>query len=238
MFVVRSRARVLLSAVVCLLVALGLSQAVSGPASATPNAPTNLHNDGQPIPTLSWDRVPSATKYVVQGSENSSFSPTVFNVQTVNNNYTPVRVLNEGTLHWRVQAVDGTGSSAFVEDQVTVGDLVPPTGLTVTPSTGSQILPPVSPPVVQWDAVQGATSYDVEVDAEGDNVGGIVKTGVKTTTYVWPDPQGVGEQTLPESFFARVRAHFDNNLQTDWSDYVQYDVNQLPRSPRPAVTRA
>ena len=44
------------------------------PASAAPNAPTNLHDDGQPIPTLSWDRVASATKYVVQGSESSSFS--------------------------------------------------------------------------------------------------------------------------------------------------------------------
>ena len=225
--VVRSRAHALASVVVCLVVAAGLSQLTTGPASAAPAPPSGLHDDGAAIPTLTWDRVSTATKYVVQGSESSSFSPTIFNVQTVNNSYTPVRVLNEGTLHWRVQAVDGTGSSAFVEDQATVGDLVPPTGLTVTPSTGSKILPPVTPPVVHWDAVQGATSYDVEVDAEGDGVGGIVKTGIKTTTYVWPDPQGVGEQTLPESFFARVRAHFDNSLQTDWTDYVQYDVNQL-----------
>ncbi len=228
MLVVRSRARALLSTLVCLVVALGLSQGVSAPASALPNVPTNLQADGQPIPTLSWDRVATATKYVVQGSENSSFSPPlIFNVQTVNNSYTPVRILNEGTLHWRVQAVDATGSSAFADDQTTVADLVAPSGLTVTPSTGPKILPPTTPPVVHWDAVQGATSYDVEVDAEGDGVGGIVKTGVKTTTYVWPDPQGVGEQSLPENFFARVRAHFDNSLQTEWSDYVQYDVNQL-----------
>ncbi|HEX5089726.1 MAG TPA: Ig-like domain repeat protein [Nocardioides sp.] len=223
----RLRARALLSTIACLALAAGLSQVTTGPASAAPAVPTNLTSDGAAIPTLSWDRVDSATKYVVQGSENSSFSPTIFNVQTVNNSYVPVRVLKEGTLYWRVQAVDGSGSSAFAEANVPVGTLVPPTGLAITPSTGPKILPPAAPPVIHWDAVQGATSYDVEVDAEGDGVGGTVKTGIKTTTYVWPDPQGVGEQTLPENFFARVRAHFANNLQTDWTDYVSYDVNQL-----------
>ena len=74
--------------------------------------------------------------------------------------------------------------------------------------------------------------YDVEVDNEGDGVGGNVKTR-QTTTYVWPDPQGVGEQTLPEDFYVRVRAHFDNNLQTSWSDYVRYDVTQLTPSRPP-----
>lgn len=210
-----------------LLVVTGLLLSTAGPATAAPPAPTGLTSDSAAIPTLSWDRVSTATRYTVQGSENSSFSPTIFNVDTVNTSYTPVRVLKQGTLYWRVQATDSSGNSSFSEAQVAVGELVPPTGLAVSPSTGATILPPAAPPVMRWDAVPGATGYDIEVDAEGDGVGGTVKSNIKTTTYVWPDPQGVGEQSLPEDFHVRVRARFDNNLQTNWTEYVAYDVNQL-----------
>ena len=200
---------------------------LSVPAFAAPAPPSGLTaSGGDPIPTLTWDRVSGATSYLVQGSDGSpSFSPTVFSQSTTNVSYVPVRVLKEGTLFWRVQAVDGTGSSAF-RSSTTIDTHLAPSGLTISP--GEQVMPPVSPPVIHWDPVAGATGYDLEVDDEGDGVGGTVKTNVKTTTYVWPDPQGVGETGGVANFFVRVRAKFDNNLQTDWTTYVSYDVNQLP----------
>jgi hypothetical protein len=201
----------------------------SGPAFAVPDVPTNLTAQGAPIPTLSWDRVTGATSYLVQGSESPSFATPVFSQTTVNTSYVPVRVLKEGTLYWQVRAIDGSGPSAFATAQTTIDTHLPPTGLGIASSSpGSAILPPVAPPLITWNAVPGASGYDLEMDAEGDGVGGTVKTNLKTTSYVWPDPQGVGEQLGTENFFVRVRAKFDNNLQSDWSSYVSYDVTQLP----------
>ncbi|MBC2933463.1 Ig-like domain repeat protein [Nocardioides sp. zg-1228] len=161
----------------------------------------------------------------MQGSESSSFASLLFNQETTATSYTPARVLRAGALHWRVQAVDSSGASGWTVSSVDIGDLVKPSNVVVSP--GERVLPPVSPPIISWDAVPGAVSYEVEMDAEGDGVGGSVKD-VKTTTYVWPDPQGVGERQGTEDFFVRVRAKFDNGLQSEWTAYTSYDVTQLP----------
>ena len=224
-----ARQRLIVGAVVGLVLAgLAVLAGPAGPATAAPSAPVNLTASNDPVPVLSWDAVTGATGYVVQGSENQSFSPTVFSQSTVNTSYVPVRVLKEGSLFWRVQAVDGSGSSPFSNvEETDIETHEAPTGLTVEAGSGGTILPPVSPPIVSWDAVAGATGYDVEVDDEGDGVGGTVRYNLKTTTYVVPDPQGVGETAGTADFCVRVRAKFPNNLQTDWTPYVSYDVTQL-----------
>jgi hypothetical protein len=203
---------------------LGVLAAPAQLAHAAPPAPTSPTASGTPIPTLWWDAQPGATKYRVQGSETSSFSSLLFNQETTATSYTPTRVLRAGTLYWQVQAIDGSGASGWTGSSVAIGDLAKPANVTVSPEVA---LPPISPPVISWDAVPGAVSYDVEMDAEGDGVGGTVKD-VKTTTYVWPDPQGVGEREGTEDFHVRVRAKFDNGLQSEWTDYIKYDVKQLP----------
>ena len=43
------------------------------------------------------------------------------------------------------------------------------------PPPAAAIMPPVAPPVISWDAVAGAIGYDVEIDAEGDGVGGTLR---------------------------------------------------------------
>lgn len=211
--------------VVAVLLAMTAALLPALPASAAPAAPANLTANGTPIPTLRWDPVAGATKYRVQAAEDSSFATTIVDQQTESLSYTPTRVLKGGTLHWRVQAIDSTGTGPWTTTTTTIQQLLQPTGVSVTPNPS---LPPVSPPVISWQPVAGATGYDVEMDAEGDNVGGTVKSDIKTSTYVWPDPQGVGERQGTEDFFVRVRARFDNNMQSDWSDYVRYDVAQLP----------
>ncbi len=219
----------LCAVIVAPVLALGvMAMAPMDAAHAAPPVPTGLVATGGPIPTLSWTRVPGATRYVVQGAETSSFSAPVFNTETVNTSYVPTRMLKDGILYWRVQAKDDSGSSDFASTQTTIATYPAPTGITISGPTGGAVLPPISPPVIHWDSVAGATSYDVEVDAEGDGVGGSVREGVLTTTYVWPEPQGVGERVGNEDFFVRVRARFENNLQTNWSPYVTYDVTQLP----------
>ena len=204
---------------------LGAALAPTTTASAA-SAPTGLSAGGSPIPTLSWTAQPGATRYRVQGSENASFSPLLFNQETAATSYTPARILRSGTLYWQVQAIDGSGASAWSGSTAAIAPLSVPANVQVS-APGGSVLPPVSPPVITWSPVPGATSYEVEMDAEGDGVGGVVKD-VKTSTYVWPEPQGVGERAGTEDYFVRVRAKFENNLQSDWTGYTAYDVAQLP----------
>ena len=44
----------------------------------------------------------------VQYAENPGYTTGLFTTTTTNTSYVPTRVLKEGTLHWRVQAIDGT----------------------------------------------------------------------------------------------------------------------------------
>ncbi|RYB95503.1 hypothetical protein EUA93_14830 [Nocardioides oleivorans] len=214
-------------AVLVLAMLLASLATFAQPAAAVPDAPTGLSASGAPIPTLSWTRNPTVTRYRVQGAEDATFSTVVFDQETVNDRYTPTRVLRAGTLYWRVLAVDQTGSSAWARAEAPVTALKVPTGVQVS-SAGNQILPPVSPPIIRWEGVPGAVSYDVEMDAEGDNVGGILREDIRSTTYVWPDPQGVGEREGFEDFYVRVRARFENNMQSAWSGWTSYNVSQLP----------
>ena len=196
------------------------------PAHAVPSAPGNLLSSGSPIPTLSWDRVSTASRYRVQGSVDSSFTSFLFNQETTNSRYTPTRVLRTGTLYWRVQATDATGTSGWSQSETSIGAQPVPANLTI--SAGQTVLPPASPPVIRWEPVAGATGYDLELDANNDGVDTTIKLNIRTTTYVWPDPQGVGESGGTEDFFVRVRAKFENSLQSEWSTWASYIVGQLP----------
>ncbi len=225
---VPARASLIGRLVLAVALALGASLAVTTPpASAAAATPADLRATGSPVPTLSWGAVPTADRYRVQGSEDASFANTLFNDETSGTSYTPTRPFRAGTLYWRVQASDQTGSSSFATSQVTIAPPAVPQNVAVT-APGGTVLPPVAPPVISWAPVAGATSYQVEMDAEGDGVGGTLRDNIRTTTYVWSDPQGVGERSGTEDFFVRVRARFDFDLQSDWSAWVRYDVAQLP----------
>jgi large repetitive protein len=228
-----------LAALGLVLALTGALSVTAGPAAAAAAAPTDLRSclgtvdgnrgctgvDGERSPVLSWARVPGATSYRVQGSASSDFSSLLFNQPTTNNTYAPTRVLNQGPLYWRVQATDASGTSGFVaaDQSVQISALPVPGGLAIQASAGAEVTPPVAPPVISWAAVPGATGYDIELDDNNDGVG-TVKTGIKTTSYVWPDPQGV----VKDGYGVRVRARFDNSLLSAWTDgWVKYSVTQL-----------
>lgn len=211
-----------------LVLALAMSLLATAPAAqAAAVEPGNPSASGSPIPTLSWDVVPTADRYRVQGSEDASFSNFLFSEETTSNRYSPTRPFRAGTLYWRVLAIDSTGTSAWTTSQTTIAPPQVPTGVNVSSPTAT-VLPPVSPPIISWKPVAGATNYEIEMDAEGDGVGGTIRSSIRTTSFVWPDPQGVGERAGTEDYFVRVRARFDADLQSDWSGWVSYDVAQLP----------
>jgi hypothetical protein len=137
------------------------------PTGLTPNDPSAL-NPVDRAPTLCWDQLVSfsngepvltAYKYKVQVSKGDpGFSVIYESVETEQNCWTPVKGYDDGQYYWRVAMMDG---------QSRQGDYSPPVAFTKQyPS--SALISPVDQtsretPTFAWTAVNGASSYKLEV---------------------------------------------------------------------------
>ncbi|KHD37441.1 hypothetical protein NL50_04500, partial [Clostridium acetobutylicum] len=140
--------------------------------------------------TVNWDKVAGAISYdievdgkVITGMTDTSY---VISGLTAGTNHT-YRV--------RVTTGAGTGDWTVLSTQATV-NLVGNVTSTVTSTSMT----------VNWDKVEGATSYDIEVD-------GKVITGITDTSYV------ISGLTAGTSHAYRVRAVITSGIG-DWSDIV------------------
>ena len=170
---------------------LGAAVLVAAPAHAL-GAPGGL--GGSPLNTtthvLSWSPVNGATGYQVQVDDSSSFSSPVFTASTVNTRVVPTKALPSGDLFWRVRSASGSTTSAWSTSDLTQVEISAPSPL--SPIGGEVLAQPQDPPLLQWSAVQGATSYTVQVDGNQDMIGAKTYT-TKSTSLVDPDPLTAGD---------------------------------------------
>lgn len=207
---------------------LSLLPALGSAAQAAVVVPTGLSTSGggSSTPTLQWQRVSSATKYDVQVSTSASFTPLIFTKSTTNRMIVPTTVLPDGPVHWRVRAVDATGTSAWVSATHTVSAPSAPVPQSPANTVSTPLQQPTYPPLLSWTGVQGATSYQVEVDATADGATSADFVGAssyttKSTSFVVPDPKADG------TYFWRVRAQLSNGLYTAFSTPWRYKIGPL-----------
>jgi hypothetical protein len=155
-------------------------------------------------PQFSWDAVPGAASYELEVNTSELFAPgsVVLDETTVSTSYSPTTVLQNNQYYWRVRAIDGAGhngawnywnANAFFSKSFDApldmspsisnvrmidyrGD--PGTDLGGDPTDGYQ----TDDPLVTWDAVPGASAYEVQVRLWD----GIACTNADTTQY-WDD---------------------------------------------------
>jgi hypothetical protein len=128
---------------------------------------------------FSWDRVPGAAGYQLEVNTSSDFAPgskvccsvnVVTNLTTIATSYSPKVVLqNNNSYYWRVRAIDPSGNAGRWNE----GPPFLKAFDNVLPSVGSlRMLDNAFPsepayetdtPIVTWDPVPGASSYEVEV---------------------------------------------------------------------------
>ncbi len=226
MLVVRSRARLVLSGLVCLLVAAGLSLVSAAPAQAVgPNIIGPVGGAIVPqIPTLSWERVGNAARYDVQVSASDTFGTKVVDINTANSQYTPVVQLAFGDLWWRVR-VQGSGDAGWSTAQFTRAQLAAPTMLGPT----GLLQQPDSPPLISWAPVPGATQYNLRVSTDPSfNDAGQTFTfnPVKTTSAINPNLSG------PGIYYAQSRAVLNGGLTTEWATPISYTIVGLRAAER------
>jgi hypothetical protein len=186
-----------------------------GVLSATPGgAPASLI---LVTPYLSWNPVPGAAYYQVQIAAGNQFAAPVFDSGLITQTGVAPGasgVLPDGNYVWRIRAFDAASNPGpwTVESSYTKAWVAPtPTG----PADGAT----VANFALQWGAVPGASSYEVQVTKQQFNFTSgqlVVNSPTDSTAYV-PDlsetqSHGIG----PGQYWWRVRPVVDGVLGT-WS---------------------
>ena len=126
------------------------------------------------IPTFQWQGIPEATYYKVELSTSPTFVSVEASYTTYNTHLTPVNTILHGLHYWRVSGVDaddhvGTPSLGW---SFTKGIPAP---VLVSPDDNAS----VTIPTLEWQAVDGAAYYKVELSTSPT----FVPVDLTLTTY-------------------------------------------------------
>jgi hypothetical protein len=144
--------------------------------STTTTAVNDLNSDPRVFdPQFSWAAVPGAARYEVEVNPSDDWNPTAkvcCSDATIGNSLSPTKLLGTNTYLWRVRAIDAQGDvgqwnvgPSFHIDIDPVAPTIPNLRLrdnTTDPLPGPYPIATTNP-VIQWDPVPGASSYEVQL---------------------------------------------------------------------------
>ena len=219
-------------------------------------------------PKFSWDAVPGAVKYEVEVNPSADFAPgskVCCSGYTIATSLSPGKVFHDNLYHWRVRAIDPDDNAGVWNvgpDFTKTFDNVPPV---TSPSVknlhmrdnvsdpGTDLQPGTAGyqtevPIVTWDPVHGASSYEVDVTVFQSGIcnwsapSGAPHWRKDTAVPAWTplgdhwnnvkpysDPLSVANdgsiQLAPGPYCVRVRARTDRDTNNDdvYGDYTYLD---------------
>jgi hypothetical protein len=230
----------------------------SWPTATTTNV-TDLNPDPRVVdPQFSWAPVPGAASYQVEVNSSSSFpagSKWCCNNATTGTSLSPTKQLANNGYYWRVRALDASGNAgqwnygpAFTQlfdnqtpsiQNLTLSDLSGQPLGTFDPTTAT--------PIVTWDPVPGASSYEVQINPYNGGCDYSQVRTIQTASTAWTplasasklDPAWPGVQTESAlsagTYCVSVRARGDNDAQ---GGEVVGQWTQLAGTGQPAFTYA
>lgn len=171
-------------------------------------APANNATAQSLTPALSWGSVTGATGYRVQLATDVAFTAIIKDTVTAGLGYNVYAPLANYTGHyWRVKAVDGVEEGAYSAAFAFRTELAAPV---LNAPANNSIFASLTP-TISWNAVPGATAYDIQVASDVNFIGlALVHTGETSTSYTLPNP--LDHYTV---YYWRVRA-------TDGSETTSY----------------
>lgn len=212
-------------------------------------------------PQFSWDPIPGAARYEVEINSSDDFSlgsKVCCTDAITGTSLSPVDIFASNTYYWRVRGIDPAGTAGlwnngpnFQKSFDSVTPSIP--NLHMRDNLGNLPggIPETSTPVVDWDPVPGASSYEVQLafaTASGCDWATVRTDGVDDVTsatewapllsgYVRYGPGGADDQGYsgsaspgPASWGGPTTDSFD--LKED----KEYCVRVLARSDRPSST--
>jgi hypothetical protein len=179
-------------------------------------APTDNFLTTNPDVDFSWDAVNTATNYQIQIADDNDFS-TIVHDQTVNTLSHTHQLAIPDVYYWRVRGIGNTGNGTwsvvrqFTIEALPAPNLVAPTDnfLTTNPEVN-----------FSWDAVNTATSYQIQI-ADSNDFSTIVHDQTVTTLL------HTHQLTIPDVYYWRVRGIGSTGNGT-WSVVRQFTIEALP----------
>lgn len=215
------------------LAALLLVPVFESAAEATPPAAPTLQAPGNASsqaanPVFTWSKVTNATLYHFQVGTASNFASGVqYDVTTVNTNATPPTDLPQGTLYWRVQALNAASETSpwsavftFTKALANAPTVTGPTETNqgacagVGPYPAACIAYPTQAVTFTWDPLPNTARYDVEVALDQAFTSPVVISPSYTpqTSYTITQPL-----TFGQDYYWRVRGVAYSGQTTQWS---------------------
>jgi hypothetical protein len=119
-------------------------------------------------PKFSWDRVPGAATYEVEVNSAQDFAPgskVCCDDKSVGTSLAPKKVFPNNLYYWRVRALDPNGISGVWNAGPTFNKAFNPTiqNLHLRDNHGTPLSSTTDSPIIVWDPVPGAASYDVQI---------------------------------------------------------------------------
>jgi hypothetical protein len=220
-------------------------------------------------PQFSWDPVAGAAKYQVEINSSSDFAPgskVCCDTPTITASYSPTAVFKDNTYYWRVRAVDPDGNTGVWNQGPSFTKTFDKVPTTPSPAIKSLHLrdnladPGVDQdhdpangyqtqvPMLTWDWVPGASSYEVDVAPYNGSLcdwaatshhwrNNVAVNAWAPLGYDWfankpySDPMDIANDFPhldPGKYCARVRARSDRAGFDDvYGDYVYLDPSGL-----------
>jgi hypothetical protein len=119
-------------------------------------------------PRFSWGRVPGAATYEVEVNSSQDFAPgskVCCTDKSIGTSLAPKKVFPNNTYYWRVRALDPNGISGVWNIGPTFNKAFNPSiqNLHLRNNVSDSSSFSTDSPIIAWDPVPGAASYDVEV---------------------------------------------------------------------------
>lgn len=190
------------------------------PAASAPAVPVITGPpDGDTVafmPTLKWDAVAGADRYVVEIGADPGINPALFTITTKNTRAVADKVPINGTYWWHVQAVDSGGTPSAWSSAQSFEKVWADHPILNAPANGATISYPADPLILRWAATPGAAKYRVYLSLSSNPTDDPEPTDTQalnwvpaellaSNTYYWAvqpiDAQGhLGEMSSVRSF--------------------------------------
>lgn len=173
------------------------------PAAPTLISPINGATNVSRTPAFDWFDVAGATNFRLQVSLNNTFTSVVFDTTNIiaSQFNMSTLLLNSTVYYWRVCANNAAGSGPFsaIFNFTTVA--APPAAPNLlAPANGAIGIPLMAN--MQWQAVSGATSYNIQIATDVNFVNTVYNANPTGTSQTVP----AGTLQLNTLYFWRVRA--------------------------------
>jgi predicted phage tail protein len=183
-------------------------------------APTTIAPSGSAVtlPTFSWNAVPLASQYDIW-VQDANTGQVLRDQSVTGTTWTPASPLTQGDhYNWWVRAIDSIGSpgpwsatQSFTVAKLPAPTLIGPTGSINTPQ-----------PTLSWNAVTGASRYDIWLQ---DMNTGLIQRDQNVTATTWTPPNALGRGDIYQWW---VRAIDSVGSPGPWSATGKFSESLLP----------